>query len=69
MSEKIYKAGTTVWLWWCTHDPQSKEVEEYTLTEDMTEEELEKLAEDYMWNDKEPEWGFSETKPEQGRFD
>lgn len=61
---KIYKSGTTVWLWWCTHDTQSMEQYEYFLEEDMTEEELEKLAENYFWDDKEPEWGFSEEKKE-----
>lgn len=61
---KKFKKGSSVWLWCCTHDPQSKEVEEYILTEDHTEDELTKIAEDFFWSQKEPEWGFIEEEPE-----
>jgi hypothetical protein len=63
--EKTYKKGTMVWLWCSTHDIQSMEKEEYTLEVDCTHSELEKVAEDFFWNNKEPEWGFSEEDPEE----
>lgn len=65
---KIYKKGTIVWLWCCTHDFQSKEIEEFVLDNDYTEEELEDLAKDFFYNVKEPEWGFSETKIEDDNY-
>lgn len=58
----MIKAGTTVWLWCCTHDTQSMVQEQYVLEVDMTEQQLEELAEEYFWNEKEPEWGFSKRK-------
>ena len=63
MKQKTYKKGTTVWLVCATHDIQSKEWEEYTLTEDATEDELTKIAEEYMLNTKEPSWWFEEEEP------
>ncbi len=59
---KKYKAGQVVFLNCRTHDSFSKESEEYTLTEDMTEEELEKVAEEFFWNTKEPEWWITEEE-------
>lgn len=61
---KVYKKGTTVWLWCCTHDTQSYEKEEYKLTEDHTEEELNKIAEEFFYSNKEPEWGFNDEEPD-----
>lgn len=61
---KVYKKGLTVLLWCATHDPQSKETEEYVLNQDHTEEELNKIAEDFFYSCKEPEWGFVESKEE-----
>lgn len=55
---KIYKAGTKVRLYCSTHDFHSKESDLYTLEHDMTEDEINSLAEEYMWNTKEPEWWF-----------
>lgn len=65
MSEKIYKKGSKVWVWCCTHDAQSMEKELVTLEYDHTEAELEKYAEEFMWNTKEPSWGFEEQEPEE----
>lgn len=65
MSEKkIYKKGSKVFLCCSTHDAQSLQYEEYELEADYTEEELEKLAEEYFWNTKEPSWWFQEDEPE-----
>lgn len=61
---KLYKKGEVVYIWCSTHDFQSLDYEEYTLEHDMTEEELTAYAEEYFWNTKEPEWGFSKEKPE-----
>jgi hypothetical protein len=61
--EKVYKKGTTVWLCCATHDPQSREHEEYVLEEDMTESEIQEMAKDFMWNTKEPNWWFEEEEP------
>jgi hypothetical protein len=58
MKKVKFKKGTTVELFCCTHDMQSEEYEDYTLEVDMTEDELNKIAEDFFWNTKEPEWGF-----------
>ena len=62
--KKIYKAGTTVWLWCRTHDGQSQDKQEYTLETDHTEAELNECAEEFFWSCKEPEWGFSDEEPE-----
>lgn len=59
---EIYKKGTKVWIWCCTHDFQSEQQYEYVLEENMSEEELNAIAEEFFWNTKEPEWGFSEEK-------
>ena len=60
-------------LWCCTHDTQSHESELFTLDEvgitqeqyeEMSEEtrkHLESVAEDFMWNEKQPEWGFEKV--------
>lgn len=59
---KVYKKGTVVMLHCCTHDLHSEEQEEWTLTEDTTEEEIESVAEQFMWDSKEPEWYFEVIK-------
>jgi hypothetical protein len=61
---KTYKKGETVWLWCCTHDSRSSEKEKLVLTTDMTTKELEKIAEEFFWDRKEPEWGFFEEEPD-----
>ena len=50
-------------LFCCTHDIQSKSSEVFEFSDDITDEELEKAAEEYFWNSKEPEWWF-EKLPE-----
>lgn len=67
--EKKFKKGAKVWLVCATHDPQSKEWEEYELEEDMTEEEVEALAEQFFWDRKEPQWWVSEEKPSRRGWD
>ena len=61
---KTYKKGETVFLCCTTRDFQSTEFEKYTLEEDMTQVELEKLAEEFFWASKEPEWWVSDEEPE-----
>ena len=44
---------------WCsTHDLISKVEDTMELPDDMTDEELEKEAEQFFWERKEPSWGF-----------
>jgi hypothetical protein len=45
-------------IWCCTHDIQSDEEEVMEFPDDVTDEELESAAEEFMWSAKEPEWGF-----------
>jgi hypothetical protein len=55
----IIKKGTKYTLHCCTHDVQSQRTSDiYELEEDITEEQLDKEAEDFMWNAKEPEWWY-----------
>ena len=53
---KTYKKGLRIVLNCSTHDPQSKVSKKYTLESDYTEEQLDKLAEEFFWNQKEPSW-------------
>lgn len=62
MTTKL-KKGTTVWLVCRTHDAQSKEWDEYTLEEDMTEDELMEIAREYAESTKELEWWIEDKKP------
>lgn len=57
----IYKKGTKITLWCCTHDSQSMEEFTFVLDSDMTGDELEDAAKDFFWQTKEPEWGFKEV--------
>ncbi len=45
-------------LFCSTHDVQSKESEEFEYPNNFTDEELDKEAEDYFWQIKEPCWWF-----------
>jgi hypothetical protein len=45
-------------LWCCTHDLQSEAEEIIEVDDDTTPAELNLLAEDFFWNEKEPEWGY-----------
>jgi hypothetical protein len=45
-------------LWCCTHDTQSMEEDVIEVDADTTDEELDEMAKEYMYNTKEPEWGF-----------
>ena len=58
-TDTIIKKGTKFKLHCCTHDLQSeRESEVYELEEDITSEQLEKEAEGFMWEEKEPEWWY-----------
>ena len=62
MSEEIVaRKGEKVILHCCTHDLQSEASEEYICEDDTTDKELTDMAEEFMWNTKEPEWYW--TKP------
>jgi len=50
-------------IWCCTHDLQSDEEEIIEVADDITDQELESIAEEFMWNTKEPEWGFEKIDP------
>jgi hypothetical protein len=54
----MYKKGTKVRLYCCTHDAQSKEYEDIILDEDTSETMLNEMAKDFMYNTKEPEYWF-----------
>ena len=44
---------------WCnTHDLQSREEDVMEVRDDATDAELDAEAEDFFWNNKEPEWGW-----------
>jgi len=45
-------------FWCCTHDFQSKVEEIIEVDDNTSEEDLDDMAKDYFWNEKEPEWGF-----------
>ena len=48
---------------WSTHDLGSEtesDVEEFD--DDTTDKELDKIAEEYFWNDKEPSWWWEIVK-------
>jgi hypothetical protein len=64
-NKRKYKAGTVVFLCCATHDAQSREHEAYTLTEDMSHDELEEVAKEFFYNTKEPEWWFQEENPDE----
>ena len=52
-------------LWYCTHDLQSDEEEIIEVADDTTDKELEAIDEEFMWNTKEPEWGFKRVDESQ----
>ena len=45
-------------IWCCTHDFQSEEEDIVEFPDDTSNADLEAYAEEFMWNSKEPEWGF-----------
>ena len=48
-------------FWWCTHDMGS-DVEDIIEVDDATTDaELEQMAQDCFWDDKEPEWGWEKV--------
>jgi hypothetical protein len=49
-------------IWCCTHDFQSEESEIVEFPDDTTDEELDAYAKEYMYSQKEPEWGFEKLK-------
>jgi hypothetical protein len=56
--ERIYKKGTVVRLCCETNDPHSHEYNHVVLKKDATESELKQMAENFMWDTKEPSWWF-----------
>jgi hypothetical protein len=68
-NEKIYKAGTKIKLSCCTHDFQSTESDIITLESDLQESDLEKLAEEYFYQQKQPEWWFDALNEKKGGTD
>lgn len=54
---KIVK-GTRIKFWCCTHDRESDDSRITILEDDYTHEELNEMAKEYMWQQKEPEWGW-----------
>lgn len=49
-------------FWCCTHDLGSKAEDIQEVDSDLTDEELEKWAEEYFWEQKQPEWGFEKIE-------
>jgi hypothetical protein len=45
-------------LWCCTHDLQSEAEETIEVDDDTTDDELVKMAEEFFWSAKEPEWWY-----------
>lgn len=56
---KLIPKGTSVTLFCCTHDRDSKSSEKIVLEEDTFEYELEELAEEFFQSNKEPEYWFT----------
>lgn len=47
---------------WCnTHDLQSEEDDIIEVDDDITDDELDEMAEEFFWNNKEPEWGWEKV--------
>lgn len=65
MSKKKNKKGTKVRLHCCTHDSGSEDYEDIVLEDDCTDEELEEMAKEFMYDTKEPEYWFEVLENQQ----
>ena len=61
MRKSIGGDGMKVRFWWNTHDMGSDCEDIVEVEDDMTDAELEQMAQDCFWNDKEPEWGWEKV--------
>jgi hypothetical protein len=62
MKDKIVAKGTKIKLWCCTHDRGSDDERIIILDDDYNENELEEMAKEFMYESKEPEYGWKITE-------